>query len=125
MANWLFLKEKQKGSRNCTVFEQNPQANLCTSRLQPAANLKTRSMNKKRERFHFYRTISMSQFQRQQLLHNHKTKKRIEDSTVVSNASVVADKESQGSKYDERQRLEKKNAFRSKIGILYFHNNPL
>ena len=81
MENWLSLKEKQKGSRKCTVFEQNPQANLCTSRLQPAANLKTRFMNRKRERFYFDRTISMSQFQRQQLLHNDKTKKRIEGQT--------------------------------------------
>ena len=49
----------------------------------------------------------------------------VADSTVVSNASVVADKESQGSKYDERQRLEKKYDFGPKIGVLNFHNNPL
>ncbi|CAK8676454.1 unnamed protein product [Clavelina lepadiformis] len=55
----------------------------------------------------------------------HEQPLNVVDSTVVSNASVVADKESQGSKYDERQRLEKKTAFGPKIGVLYFHNNPL
>ncbi|CAK8676441.1 unnamed protein product [Clavelina lepadiformis] len=44
----------------------------------------------------------------------------VADSTVVSNASVIDEKESQGSKYDERQRLEKKTFLAQRLVFYVF-----